>query len=112
MQNDIEKEDTKKIASFIRGFCDAEADVSKTTNGFHKGKKYYQPRIQITQKDQGMLVKVKRLLENRFGIKSNIYKKWNQDVYVLRIAGNKRVNPFRQKIGFRNPTKLKRLLSV
>ncbi|MEK6952797.1 MAG: LAGLIDADG family homing endonuclease [Nanoarchaeota archaeon] len=112
MTSDIGRENTEKIKFFIMGFCDAEADVALTTNGSNKGKRDYKPRIRITQKDKNFLLKIKKLLENNFGIGSNIYKKWKQDVHVLQIAGNKIVNLFSQKIGFRNPTKNKKLLSV
>ncbi len=112
LNRDIGEENSENIAAYITGFCDAEADVSRTSNGIHKGKKYYRPRIQITQKNKVTLLKIKELLETRFGIKSNIYKKWNQDCHVLQITSQKGVNLFRENIGFRNPTKLKKLLSV
>ncbi len=109
---DINNESRENIASFIQGFCDAESDVCKTSNGVHNGKKYYQVRVTITQKDRNFLLNIKSLLENKFGIKSYICKKWNQNVYMLRIANNKRINLFLKEIGFRNPTKYNKLLSV
>lgn len=112
MKKEINNESKENIASFIKGFCDAEGDICKTSNGIKKGKKYFQVRITITQKDKNFLLNLKSLLEDRFKIKSYICKKWKQDVYMLRISNNKRVNLFLKEIGFRNPTKYNKLLSV
>ena len=112
LKQDITKENDEVIASYISGFCDAEADVSKTTNTIVKGKRYYKMRIQITQKDKKFLLELGEIMKNRFGIGSSIYKKWKQETHVLQVACNERVNLFKQFIHFRNPTKRAKLNSL
>jgi hypothetical protein len=109
LEQDITKESDEKIAAYISGFCDAEADVSKTTNVIVKGKRYYKLRIQITQKDKNFLLEIKNLLKERFDIDSIIHKKWKQDAYILSLTCNERVNLFKQNIHFQNPTKRSKL---
>ncbi|MBU2640014.1 MAG: hypothetical protein KKG75_04920 [Nanoarchaeota archaeon] len=106
---DITKEPKEVIASYISGFCDAEADVSRTTNTIVKNKRYYRKRIQITQKDKKLLEKIGNLMKDNFGIGSNMYKKWKQDAYVLVVACDQRVKLFKEYIHFRNPTKRSKL---
>ena len=112
LEQDIKKEPNELIASYISGFCDAEADVSRTTSTVVKGKKYYKSRIQITQKDKNFLLTIKTLLKEKFSIDSTIHKKWNQEAYILCLTCNKRVSSFKQQIHFRNPTKKDKLNSL
>ena len=104
MTMNIEKESLENIAAFISGFCDAEADISKTRNG-PKMYENYRVGVNITQKNREILENIKKLLEANFGIKSYIHQKWNQNAFVLSIIGNKRLKLFKEKINFRNPTK-------
>jgi hypothetical protein len=111
MTIDIENEPLENIAAFISGFCDAEADISKTRNG-PRIYENYQVNVNVTQKNRETLEMIKKLLEEKFGIKSYISKKWNQDAFVLRIAGNKRLSIFKEKVNFKNPTKKSKFESL
>jgi len=111
MSMDIGKEHLENIANFISGFCDAEGDISKSRNGPRKYENYA-VRVNITQKNRETLETIKRLLEEKFGIKSYIHQKWNQNAFVLSIVGNKQLTIFKEKINFRNPTKKSKLESL
>jgi intein-encoded DNA endonuclease-like protein len=111
MSIDIEQEPLENIADFLSGFCDAEADTSKTRNG-PRMYENYQVSVNITQKDREILEKIKKILEERFGIKSYIHKKWRQNAFVLSIVGNKRLTLFKEKINFKNPTKKEKFESL
>lgn len=98
------------LANFISGFFDADGDVGKTSNHSYKI-----VRIQLTQKDKEILLKLKYLLYNNFSIKSNISKKWKQNAWVLHIWGRKNAIIFKEKIDFKNnikKQKLKQILSI
>lgn len=112
LSKDMKSETKENIAAFISGFCDAEGDIGKTNNGTYKGKIYYKPRIQVTQKDKAILEQIKELLEKKFNIKPRIHKKWDQDAYILQISGCKQVSIFKKEINFRNPTKCAKLESI
>ena len=94
----------KFLSNFISGFFDADGDVSKTSNHSYKI-----IRIQLTQKDKEILLQLKDLLDKVFGIKSNISKKWKQNVWMLHIWGKKNAIIFKEKIDFRNIIKKQRL---
>lgn len=101
----VENESDKNVSAFISGFFDAEGNADITLNRTLNEKKHMKSRIQATQKDRRILEKIQKLLKERFGIKSNIYKKWNQDAHVISMNGNKQSALFRKFVGFRNPTK-------
>lgn len=92
------------LANFISGFFDADGDVNNTSNHSYKI-----IRIQLTQKDKEILLHLKELLYNDFGIKSNISKKWKQNAWMLHIWGRKNAVIFREMIGFRNIIKNQKL---
>ncbi|MEK6888184.1 MAG: LAGLIDADG family homing endonuclease [Candidatus Aenigmatarchaeota archaeon] len=80
----VSKSSNMIVASFIRGFADAEGYVSKE-----------RPRITISQKDE-QTIKLVQMLLLRFGIRSSI---WNcQRVYNLIIDGRD-VIKFHNEIG-------------
>lgn len=101
--------DRSLLKSFLSGFFDAEADVSKSSNGTHKGTKYYIIRIQLTQKNKALLQEIQSVLLNSFQIKSHIHKKWNQEGYILRIRSGTMARRFMDYVDFRNPTKKEKL---
>ena len=95
----------KFISCFLSGFFDAEGDVGKTGNRVVKGKKYYKLRIQLTQRDKNILLEIKTILKETFGIVSDIHPKWHQDAYILRIGSARMAKKFKNQINFRNSTK-------
>ncbi|MCK4589900.1 MAG: hypothetical protein KAT77_05625 [Nanoarchaeota archaeon] len=97
------------MSNFLSGFFDAEADISKTINRVVNDKRYFKIRFQLTQKDRTILEEIKEILKGRYSIKSDIQRKWNQDVFILRFVGKKSSLIFQKKINFRNPTKRKKL---
>jgi len=114
LSKNIENEIPSNIAKYISGFFDAEGSVSLTLNRKLKDRNYYKIRIEAVQKDKELLKKLQKLLITKFAIKSSIYKKWNQDAYVIKLSGNKQAKKFKEKIDFQNPTKnakLNKLLS-
>jgi len=97
------------LSNFLSGFFDAEGDISETSNHCYKGKRYTILRIQLTQKDKSILIKIKQILYNTYNIRSNIFKKWKQEAWVLRIWGSKNANRFKESINFRNNIKKEKL---
>ena len=100
----------ERLSNFLSGFFDAEGDVGKTTNHSNKDKKYFIIRIQLTQKDREILLKIKEILYEKFNVKSNVNKKWNQDAWMLHIWGRKNAILFKEKIDFRNDIKKTKLI--
>ena len=97
------------LSSFLSGFFDAEGDVGSFIIKGRNGKKYGKIRIQLTQKDKNFLLRVKSVLQDKYNIKSVIYKKSKQDTYVLKIDARNSVDLFREKIDFRNTVKKDKL---
>src|SRR3989338_2663907 len=80
----ISRSPNATVASFIRGFADAEGYVSKE-----------RPRITLAQKD-GTIIKLIQMLLLRFGIKSSI---WNYPRIYHLIVDGRDIVKFREEIG-------------
>ncbi len=88
----VPKSTQECVASFIRGFADAEGSVSK--------------HVSIAQKDSSIL-EILQLLLLRFGVKSTIRQAAGS--WLMRIAEGSSLRNFQREIGLTAPDKARRL---
>ena len=100
------------FSHFLGGFFDAEGDVSRNRNRAHNGKIYFKIRLQITQKERYILNEIKQILEERFYIRSCIFKKNKKDAYILKIDARNSVNVFKERIWIRHRRKRDKLSAL
>ena len=97
------------MSAFLSGFFDAEGDVGRTRNRKYKEKIYYKVRVQLTQKDKNILLRIKNILEEEYEIKSYVFPKWHYDGFILKFDSRKSIENFKNKINFRNQIKKEKL---
>ncbi|MEM3005069.1 MAG: LAGLIDADG family homing endonuclease, partial [Candidatus Bathyarchaeia archaeon] len=91
----VPKSTRECVASFIRGFVDAEGSVSN--------------HVSVTQKDRSILETLQLLLL-RFGVKSTICQAAGS--WLMRIAEGSSLRNFQREIGLTAPDKAQRLVEA
>jgi len=108
------RRDPELEASFIRGLADTDGCLSFAD----KGHLHNYPRIKVTNVSRRLLSSIKRILSTDFGLRSTLIEdsasrvtyERNYPTLALQIQGRKAISIWDDSIGFRNVSKLTRLL--